>query len=119
MHHAAAHDFQPAGLLAHTATLAAAHHALHVDFGGRLGEGEERGAETHTQRLLEEHPQEFLDGALEIGEVDVLVNQQAFDLVEHRRVSDIRVATVNAARTNDANGRTLVFHGAHLYRRGM
>src|SRR5699024_3056526 len=33
MHHAAAHDFQPASLLAHTAAVAVTHHALHVDFG--------------------------------------------------------------------------------------
>ena len=119
MHHAAAHHFQPAGLLAHAAALAGTHHALHVDFGRRLGEGEERRTETHAQRFFEEHPEEFLDGALEVGEADVLVDQQAFDLMEHRRVSDIGVAAIDTAGADDADRRLLRFHGAYLNRRGV
>ena len=104
VHHAAAHHFQPAGLLAHAAAVAGTHHALDVDFGGRFGEGEERWAETHRQFFLEEYAQEFFDGALEVGEVDIAIDQQAFDLVEHRRVGDIRVAAVYAAGAHNADG---------------
>src|SRR5690606_17451951 len=39
--HAAAHHFQPAGLLAYPATFAAAHYALHIDLCRGLGEREE------------------------------------------------------------------------------
>src|SRR5690606_30398065 len=119
VHHAAAHDLQPAGLLADAAALAGAHHALHVDLGGWLGEREEGRTEAHAQRLLEEHPQEFLDGALQIREADALVRQQAFHLVEHRRVGDIRVAAIHASRADDADRRLPAFHGAHLHRRGV
>jgi hypothetical protein len=67
--------------------------------------GKNDGTEAHGQFFLEEHPQEFFDGALEVGEVDVAVDQQAFDLVEHRRVGDIGVAAVDAARADDADRR--------------
>ncbi|MCY1175091.1 hypothetical protein D9M73_153140 [compost metagenome] len=119
MHHAAAHDFQPAGLLADTAAFAATDHALDVDFRRRLGEREEGRAEAYGELFLEERAKEFLDGALEVGEADVLIDQQAFHLVEHRRVGQVGVAAVHAARADDANRRLLAFHGADLYRRGM
>src|SRR5450830_1678494 len=119
VNHAAAHHFQPARLFADAAAFTAAHHALHINFGGWLGEREERRTETHRQLLLEEHTQEFFDGAFEVGEIDVAINQQAFDLMEHRRVGDIRVATVHTAWADDADRRLVRFHGADLYRRGM
>ena len=37
MDHAAAHDLKPARLAAHAATFTIAHHALDIDFCGRLG----------------------------------------------------------------------------------
>src|SRR3546814_13425333 len=55
-----------------------------VDFGRGLGEGEVAGAETHFEIALEERAHELGQGALEVGEAGVLVDQQAFDLVEHR-----------------------------------
>src|SRR3546814_3373517 len=57
-----------------------------VDFGRGLGEGEVAGAETHFEIALEERAHELGQGALEVGEAGVLVDQQAFDLVEHRRM---------------------------------
>ena len=40
VNHAAAHDFEPAGTLAHRAALAPAEVARYVDLGRRFGEGE-------------------------------------------------------------------------------
>ncbi|RMO19822.1 hypothetical protein ALQ47_05273 [Pseudomonas cichorii] len=117
--HSAAHDFQPAGLLADATALAAAHHAFHIDFSGRLGEREERRTETHRQFFLEEHAQELFDGAFQIRKVDIAVDQQAFDLVEHRRVGDIRITAVYTTRADDADRRLLRLHGPHLHRRGV
>ena len=116
MHHAATHDFQPAGLLAHAAAVAAADHALDVHFGRGLGEGEEGRTEAHFELLLEEGAEEFLDGALEVGEADALVHQQAFHLVEHRRVGQVGVAAVDAPRADNADRRLLGLHGPHLHR---
>src|SRR5690606_15043444 len=46
-------------------------------------------------------------------------DQQPFDLMEHRRVSDIRVAAIDTARADNADRRLLRLHGAYLHRRGM
>ncbi len=54
MHHAAAGDLQPAGVLADAAARAVAEHARHVHFRRRLGEGEIRGPQAHPEVLLEE-----------------------------------------------------------------
>ena len=75
MHHAAAQHFQPAGLLADTAAGAIAHHALDIDFRRWLREREVGRPEANLQLLLEEHAQEILDHALEVGKADIFVNQ--------------------------------------------
>src|SRR6185503_7329436 len=46
--------------------------------------------------VLEEAPQELGVDALEIGEADVLVDPQTFDLMEHRRVRGVGVDAVGA-----------------------
>src|SRR5690625_6332119 len=60
-----------------------------------------------------------LDGALEIGKADSLIDQQPFYLMEHRRVGQIGVAAVNPPGTDNADRRRLRLHGAHLDRRGV
>jgi hypothetical protein len=52
-------------------------------------------------------------------QVDVAVDHQPFDLVEHRRVGSIRVRTVDATRRDDPQGRTLREHRPQLYRAGV
>src|SRR5579862_4498236 len=54
MHHAAAGDLEPAGVLAGAAPPSLAEHARHVDFGGGLGEGEVGSPEPHRKVALEE-----------------------------------------------------------------
>src|SRR6185312_14525102 len=85
MHHAAAEHLQPAAL----AILGL---PADVDLGRRLGKGEIAGAETHLEIAFEERADELGQGALEVGETGSLVNQQPFDLMEHRRVSLVRIA---------------------------
>nr|AOO54644.1 phenylalanyl-tRNA synthetase subunit alpha [uncultured bacterium] len=92
MHHAATADLQPAVLPAH------------IHLGGRLGEREERGTETHLHVFgLEIVLQEICDHTFEIGETHALADPQAFDLMEHRRVRRIGVHAVNAPRRDDAD----------------
>src|SRR3546814_2201002 len=66
-------------------------------FGRGLGEGEVAGAETHFEIALEERAHELGQGALEVGEAGVLVDQQAFDLVEHRRMGLVAVGEIGRA----------------------
>ena len=64
----------------------------------------------------EERVQEGLDGALQVAEGDPLAHDQAFDLLEHRRVRDVVVAAVDLARADDAHVRRVrvVQHVADL-----
>ena len=112
-------DLEPAGLLADAAAGAAAEHALDVDLGRRLGEGEVRRPEAHAEVALEELLHELVQHGLEVREAHALVDQQAFDLVEHRRVRHVGVAAIDAARHDHAQRRLLAQHGAHLHRRGV
>ena len=48
-----------------------------------------------------------------------LVDDEALDLMEHRRVGLVGIAAIGAARNDDADRRLLRQHGAHLHRRGV
>ena len=58
-------------------------------------------------------------GALEVGQGDALVDDEALDLVEHRRVGRVGVAPVDLAEADDVDRRRLLLHHAHLHRRGV
>ena len=82
MHHAAARDLQPAGVLAHAAARPAAQHTLDIHFHARLGEREVRPAEAHALFRAEHAPRELGDRAFQIGQADVAADGQPFDLIE-------------------------------------
>ncbi len=115
--HAAAEDLDPAGVLAERAALAAADVARHVHLRRRLGEGEEGGAQADAGLLAEELLGEVEQRLLHVGEGDVLVDIQAFHLVEDAvgAGGDDLVAE-DTARADDADGRLPFLHGAHLQR---
>ena len=93
MHHAAAENLQPILAFAET-DLALVALALDVDFERRLGEREERRAEAHLHAVdLEERLAEFFQDPFQVAEVRALVDDQALDLVEHRRVRLVTVAS--------------------------
>src|SRR5688500_11699541 len=79
MDHAAAEHLQPARAAVRLLP-------SDVHFRRRLGEREIARTEPHFEIALEERAHEFAQRALEVGEAGVLVDQQALDLVEHRRV---------------------------------
>ncbi|MNP79238.1 hypothetical protein D3C76_1770300 [compost metagenome] len=56
-----------------------------------------------------------MQDALQLGKAGMLVDQQAFDLVEHRGVGHVVVVTIDAARRYDADRRLLLLHGADLH----
>ena len=68
---------------------------------------------------LEELAHEIDEAPLEVAHMDVLLDDEAFDLVEHRRVGRVPVITVDTARHEDADRRFLGLHHAHLNRAGM
>ncbi len=112
MDHAAAQHFQPAG-----AAIGLLPGDVH--FRTRLHEREVARAETHLEVALEEGAHELGQGALEVGEGGVLIHQQAFNLMEHRRVGLVAVAAVHLAGGNHAQRRLVVAHVAHLHTGGM
>ena len=54
---------------------------------------------------------------LRSAKADAFVDHQAFELMEHRAVRCVVVATIDAAGHDDANRRLLVFHHADLHGR--
>src|SRR5690606_34834272 len=94
-----------------------------VDFYRRLSEREiARPQPQHDVLALEERLEESLQRPLEVPEVDVAIDDQAFDLVEHRRVGRVAVAAIDPARRDDPYrcAPPVLFddaqHRAHLYR---
>ena len=86
MHHAAAENLQPVVAFAE-ADFALVAAALDVDLERRLGEREERRPEPHLDVVdLEERLAEFLQDPFQVAEMRALVDDQALDLMEHRRV---------------------------------
>ena len=110
MHHAAAAHFQPFAVVAHD-----------VDFGGRLGKGEKRGAETHLQVIaLEKAADKIGKHRFQIGHAHAFFHPQAFGLVKHRRMGGVGIDAVNPTGRDDADGRVfLVEHIADLNRRSV
>src|SRR5665213_3159165 len=117
MHHAAAENFQPILAFAET-NFALVALALDVDFHRRLGEGKERWTKAHLDAVdFEEGLAEFFQDPFQMAEMRALVDDETLDLVEHRRVCLIAIASICAAGNNDADRRLLGEHGAHLHRR--
>src|SRR5580700_2090635 len=111
MHHAAAENLHPIVTLAE-ADLALVAPALNVDFERWFGERKERGTKAHTDPIdLEERLEEFFQNPFQVAEMRALVDHQAFDLVEHRRVGLVAVVAISAARDDDADRRFLAEHG--------
>ena len=74
-------------------------------------------AQAHAAVLAEVRAREGEQRALEVAERDVLVDRQALDLVELRRVRGVVVAPVGAARDDDVQRRRVHLHRARLHRR--
>ena len=89
----------------------------HLD--ARLGEREEVRAQADLAVVAEDRARERQQRALEVGERDVLVDREALDLVELRRVRGVVVAPVGAAGDDDVERRRLQLHRPHLHRRGV
>ena len=122
---AGAEDLDPALALAHRAARAVAQEAVlavearDVDLDPRLGEREEVRAQADLALVAEDRAGERQQRALQVGERDVLVDREALDLVELRRVRRVAVAAVDAAGDDDVERRRVLLHRADLHRRGV
>src|SRR6202020_2995228 len=107
MHHAAAENLQPVLALAE-ADFALVAAALDVHLERRLGEREERRPEAHIDVVaLEECLAELVQDPFEVAEMRALVDDEAFDLMELRRMGGVRIDAIGAAGANDADRRLL------------
>src|SRR6516165_4723795 len=119
MHHAAAENLHPVVALAES-DLALVALALDVELERRLRERKERWTKAHLDLIdLEERLAEFLQDPFQMAEVGALVDDEPFDLVEHRCVGLIAVAAIGAAGNDDSDRRLLRQHRPDLHRRGM
>src|SRR5215831_758249 len=120
MHHAAAEDLHPSGLLAQPAALPVAALTLDVHLGGGLGVWEEARAKTRLDLAVEEALRERVQRALEVRQTDALVDDEALDLREHRRMSRVEVvAAVPAPGCDQSHRRAIRLHVADLHPGGM
>ncbi len=108
--HAAAGDFDPAILFAFG-------FEFDVDFETGFGEGEEVGAETDGGFGAEDFAEEVFEGTLQVGEGDVFVDVEAFELIEDGEVGGVDfIAPVSGSGGDDADGEFFGgFHGANLH----
>ena len=107
-------------MLADVAALAATDVARDVHLGRGLGEGEIGRTETHLGAFAEELLHEVVQGLLQVGKGDVLVDVKALNLVENA-VGAGRDGFVaeHAARGDDADRRLMGLHHANLHTRGV
>ena len=107
--HAATGDFDPLGSFSFDLK-------LHVDFEAWLGEGEEVWTEANFRIVAEHGAVEEFESAFEVGETDVIVDIETFELVEDREMGRVDfVAPISRAGSDNFDGRILLLHGAHLY----
>ena len=99
MHHAAAEDLHPSK----TFSVAEIHFDVHLRSG--LDERKIRRAEPHATRMAVESPRKFRQHGLEVDERNAVVDCEAFQLHEHRRVRCVKkVAAVDRTRRQHAHG---------------
>jgi len=88
-----------------------------INLDTRLGEGEVGRAQAQGNILaLEECFEEGLERPFEVAEVNVAIDRQTFNLMEHRRVRGVAVRTIDPAWRDDADRRALRLHRADLNR---
>ena len=81
--------------------------------------GKYRRPETHSADVSKKLSTNSCKNALQVGETDVLVDHQPFDLMEHRRVGHVGIAAIDPARGDQAQRRRLRPHRPDLHRRGV
>ena len=119
VHHAAAEDLEPIVARANLDAVPVARTA-DIHLGRGFGEREVAWSESDRHVVhFEIGAAELNQAAFEVSHMRRLIDHEAFDLVEHRRVSEVRIAAIGPPRRDDPDRGLFVLHGADLHRRGM
>src|ERR1700732_3157963 len=114
MHHAAAQNLEPILALA-KAHLAPVARTLDIDCQRRLGGRKITRPEPHLDvRNLEKGFAGFFENPFEMAKMRGAVDDEALDLMKHRCMRLVGIATVGAPRANDPYRRLLGQHRADL-----
>jgi len=74
-------------------------------------------AKTDSRRRAKELTGEMRQRSLQVRELNVLIDGQTLDLVEHGQVGSVDgVGSVTLARDHDVDGRFVLFHPSSLHR---
>jgi hypothetical protein len=102
--HAAAQQFDPAGILALSAAFAATKDTADLDVGARFGEGKEGREEARFYGGPEQRLHGVVESTLQIAEGDVGADAEAFDLAEDGRVGCVQgIVAMQFAGDHDAD----------------
>lgn len=92
----------------------------HVHLRTGLGEREIGRTQARLDVCAEHRPSEVVQGSLQVGHRDPLVDHEAFGLMEHRTVSRVNlIGPIHPARGHRIDGRLLAQHRVDLQRRGV
>ena len=83
MNHAASHHFNPPALLADPTALPIAEEATNGHFSTGFSERKEAGMETGLHLLPKEFFDEVIQHSFQVCKIGIVVNGQAFNLMEH------------------------------------
>ena len=115
--HAAAAEFEPAGVRTGAAAGALTEHTVDVVLGRGLGEREVGGAQARVDGPAEVGARERLERSGHVGERDVAVDHQTLDLMEHGHMCGVSgIAPVYPPRHHGVDRRFAIGHDADLHR---
>ena len=106
-------------MLAERAAFSAALEAADIDLNARLREREIARAETCLYVAAEDRLYKLVEHTLKVAERDLLIDNKAFHLMEHRGVSRITVGTEYTSRCQHLDRRLLRIHHTDLSRACM
>ena len=118
--HAAAHEFDPTGFFAHTASFFIAKNAGHVELKSGFHKRKIARAKTNFHFFVKKSRKEVGHDAFEVCNGNVFVNEESFDLVKGVLMRSISGFVAEyAARHNDSKWGAVFLHGADLIGRGV
>src|SRR5947209_400271 len=116
MYHSCPNNFRPAALFADTAAFSATGRVDHIYLGTRFSEREVAAAEAYTSSLAEHLLGEAPQTPFKVEHRTILIDQQAFDLVEHCLVCGVNgLVAIGLPRCDDTYWRLHLLHCADLH----